>query len=480
MDAATLTRWADRRRPFDRMERQLVELWLSRPDADARPLYDALRYVVSFARLTVVRTASGADVDLTGPQALHAMHVRERLEERLEKAQGLWSATRDLPDLLRRTRVQRKAVLDHLHVDAASLEEEVCTRRLLVASGGGGGAGYVYPGVYEVLERNGLVPDGMIGTSIGALMSMFRARRRRFDPAPLVAAARRLSWTGVFQVLETGNRYGMPATLRLRLRSALGPLFLSPDGAPMRIEDCEIPLAIVVTGITVDALKHDLEWYEHLLDDDVRKSGISASIQGGIKALSVLREFLARRDALRCLPLGITPGTGAFDVLDAAGFSSSVPGVIHYDVLRDDPRMHRVLDQIYAEHGITRLGEGGLTSNVPARLAWEWAQSGRFGRRNTFVLALDCFAPMTRRLAWYPMQQLVRTANVDADRAFADLYLPMPRTLSPMNLVPSLKDALLALRWGRETMEPHVAMVRAIMEPIPTLPEAATPADAAG
>jgi hypothetical protein len=479
VEAATLQRWADRRRPFDAMERKLAELWLDRPDLDARPVYDALRYVISFARLTVVRNPDGSDVDLTGPLALHAMQIRERLEERLDKAQGLWSASRDLPDLLRRTRAQRAAVFAHLPVEPAALEAEVGTRLLLVASGGGGGAGYVYPGVYEVLERNGIIPDGMLGTSIGSLMSMFRARRRRFDAAPLVAAARRLSWSGVFQVLETGNRYGMPATLRLRLRSALGPLFQRPDGAPMTMADCEIPLAIVATGITVDALKHDLEWYEHLLDDDVRRSGVAAGIQGGIKALSVLREFMARRDALRCLPIGIAPGTEGFDVLDAAGFSSSVPGIIHYDVLRDDPRMHRILDRIYAEHGITRLGEGGLTSNVPARLAWEWAQSGRFGRRNAFVLALDCFAPMTRRLAWYPMQQLVRTANVDADRQFADLYLPMPRTLSPMNLVPSLKDALLALRWGRETMEPHVALLRAMLEPIPPLPEAPTAAETA-
>jgi predicted acylesterase/phospholipase RssA len=477
VDAATLTRWTDRRRPFDRMERKVVELWLARPDAEARPVYDALRYVISFARLTVVRNAAGADVDLTGPLALHAMQVRERLEERIDKAQGLWSASRDLPDLLRRTRAQRAAVLEHLPLDRASLEAEVGTRLLMIASGGGGGAGYVYPGVYEILERHGLVPDGMTGTSIGSLMSMFRARRRRFDPAPLVAAARRLSWTGVFQVLETGNRYGMPATLRLRLRSALGPLFLRPDGAPMTMADCEIPLAIVATGITVDALKHDLEWYEHLLDDDVRRSGVAAGLQGGIKALSVLREFMARRDALRCLPIGMVAGTEEFDVLDAAGFSSSVPGIIHYDVLRDDPRMHRILDRMYAEHGITRLGEGGLTSNVPARVAWEWAQSGRFGRRNTFVLALDCFAPMTRRLAWYPMQQLVHTANVTADRAYADLYLPMPRTLSPMNLVPSLKDALTALRWGREAMAPHLPLVQAMVEPIPALPDAPTAAD---
>jgi hypothetical protein len=154
-----------------------------------------------------------------------------------------------------------------------------------------------------------------------------------------------------------------------------------------------------------------------------------------------------------------------------------VPGVIHYDVIRDDPRMHRILDHLYAEHGITRLGEGGLTSNVPAKIAWETIASGRFGRRNAFVLALDCFAPNSRRLAWYPMQQAVRTANVDGDRGFADLYLPFARTLSPLNLVPSVRDAMTAIRWGREELQPHMPFVQAMCQPVPVLADAAAGRD---
>lgn len=470
-DRAETDRWAERRRPFDRLEAKVVQLHLARPDPDARPVVQALRYALSFARLTTVRNADGADVDVAGPNALHALWVRDTLGPLVERADSPWSAARELPELLRRTRLARAALLDHLPLDRDSLEAEVTTRLLAVASGGGGGAGYVYPGAYELLERGGLVPDLMVGTSIGAMMSMFRARRRRFDSAPLVSAARKLSWGGVFQVLETANRYGMPATLRLRLRSALGALFAHEDGTPMRLSECEIPLYVVVTGITVDALKHDLDWYEHLLDDDVRRSGVRAGLQGSLKAIAVLREFLSRPDALRCLALGREAGTEDFDVIDACGFSSSVPGVIHYDVIRDDPRMKTVLDRLYADHGITRLGEGGLTSNVPARIAWETIASGRFGRRNAFVLALDCFAPNPRRLAWYPMQQAVRTANVEADRRFADLYLPFSRTLSPMNLVPSIRDAMSALRWGREELRPHMPFVRAMCEPLDVLGE---------
>lgn len=480
MEGFDTDRWAAHRRPFERLEAKVVRLGLQRDEPDAKPVIDALRYALSFARLTAVRAASGVDVDVSGPLALHAAWVRETLEARILKADGIWAASRELPEVSRRTRLARASLLEHLPIDRASLEAEVTTRLLAVASGGGGGAGYVYPGAYELLERRGLTPDLMVGTSIGSLMSMFRARRRRYDFAPLVAAARRLSWGGVFQVLETANRYGLPATLRLRLRTALGSLFQREDGQTMRFTDCEIPLVIVVTGITVDAMKHDLDYYEHLLDDDVRRSGIGAGLQGTLKALRILREFLARPDALRCIALGRDAGTDGFELLDAAGFSSAVPGVIHYDVIRDDPRMHRILDSLYAGYGITRLGEGGLTSNVPAKIAWETVASGRFGRRNAFVLALDCFAPNPRRIAWFPMQQAVRTANVDADRAFADLYLPYVRTLSPLNLVPSIRDAMTAIRWGREELEPHMPFVEAMCAPIPPLSDGAGGASVAG
>jgi hypothetical protein len=471
VDGFDTERWAALRRPFERLEARVVRLALNREEPDAQPVVDALRYALCFAKLTGVRNRDGVDVDVSGPLALHAKWVLETLEPRIVRADGVWQASRELPEVLRRTRLARRSLLEHLPIDRESLEAEVTTRLLGVVSGGGGGAGYVYPGAYELLERHGLVPDLMVGTSIGSLMSMFRARLRRYDFAPLVSAARLLSWGGVFQVLETASRYGLPATLRLRLRTALGGLFLRDDGLPMRFSDCEIPLIIVATGITVDAMKHDLDFYEHLLDDDVRRSGVGAGLQGTLKALRILREFLARPDALRCIGLGRDGGTEEFEILDAAGFSSAVPGVIHYDVIREDPRMHRILDHLYAEHGITRLGEGGLTSNVPARIAWETIASGRFGRRNAFVLALDCFAPNSRRLAWYPMQQAVRTANVDGDRAFADLYVAFARTLSPLNLVPSVRDAMTAIRWGREELKPHMPFVTAMCQPLPVLPE---------
>lgn len=465
-------RWAARRRAFDTLEARMVRMRLQDADEDVAPIADALRYVLSFARLTSVRNRDGEEVDVSGINHLFALQVEEAATRALDGAEDLWEVGRALPELVEATRRARAAVLQRLAIDRDALEAEVTTRLLAVVSGGGGGAGYVYPGAFETLERHGLIPDLMVGTSIGALMSMFRSRRRRYDPAPMVAAARSLTWSSVFRVFEAENRYGLPATLRLYLRAALGELFQRPDGDPVCLSDMEIPLYVVATGITVDALKHDLDYYEHLLQPEVQRGSLRSGVRGVIKTIAILREFLARRDALEEVVLGRTPGTEDFDVLDAAGFSAAIPGVIHYDVVRPDARMHRLLDHLYATHGITRLGEGGMVANVPARVAWETCVGGLLGRRNCFVLALDCFAPGASSLAWYPLQQLVRSSNVDLHRAYADLYVDFPRTLSPMNLVPPLRDVFLAMRWGRSRLEPHMPFIREMMKPLPVLPDA--------
>jgi predicted acylesterase/phospholipase RssA len=466
-------RWAERRRPFDALEAQVVRLHLDNPDRDAEHVVGALRYVLSFARLTTIRNRDGVDVDVSGVNHLHAMQIQEALTERLNGAGSLWNAARVLPDLVEATRRARASILARLPIDRDALEAEVTTRLLAVVSGGGGGAGYVYPGCFEVLERGGLIPDLMVGTSIGALMSMFRTRRRRYDPAPMVSAARRLSWGTVFRVLEAENRYGLPATLRLYLRAALGRLFLNPDGEPLRLSDMEIPLYVIATGITVDALKHDLDYYEHFFDAELRRRSVRSQVRGVLKTIAILAEFLSSRDALKEIVLGRAPGTEEFDVLDAAGFSAAIPGVIHYDVVRPDARMHRLLDQLYATYGITRLGEGGMVANVAARVAWETAISGLIGggRRNIFVLALDCFGT-GGGIAWTPLQQIVRTSNVEAHKVFADLYLDFPRTLSPMNLVPSLRDVFTAMRWGRDRLQTQMPFVLEMTKPIPVLSEA--------
>ncbi len=446
---------------------------LARPGDLGPDLLDALRYVVSFARLTQVRNREGRDVTVADVLTAHRERVVDALQPRLgPREDGLWPAVRALPELVRATRAERARLLGALPLDRDSLEAEVTHRQLVIAAGGGGGGGYGYAGAYTLLHRRGVQPELLAGTSIGALLSMFRAKTRIFDGAPLVAAARRLKWNTIFRVMEMENRYGLPATLRLYLRSALGTLF-EVDGRPMTLADTQIPLLIAVTGITVEALKHDLSYYEHFLDDVVSPGKVSrvGRLRRIGRWVTVLREFLSEPEALKEVVFGADELTRQVDVLDAAGFSAAVPGVIHYDVLRDDQRTRRILDQLYGDRGITRLTEGGLVDNLPARAAYAEVMKGRITRRNPFVLAMDCFSPKPSSLGFYAIQQLVRP-NVQANLKYAHLYLPLTRRLSPMNLVPSVRQVSQAMRWTAEDLEPHMPFIEEMLRPIRVLPDA--------
>lgn len=453
-------RWLEVRRPFDELDAAIVRLDLARPAEVHRQQVDALRYAVSFAKLQVLRGDDGRDHDVGAALAPYARRVRQALEPWLGKEPSLPRAAQQLPSLLAETRERRERLLEHFPISREGLEREVCQRALVVSCGGGGGAGYGYAGAWTLLHRRGLQPALISGTSIGALLGLFRARRRVFDGAPLVAAAERLSWERVFRVLQVESRYGIPATLRLYLRAALGSIFLSPEGEPLRFRDLEIPLLVVATGIGVGALKHDLAYYEHFMDDAV-DPGFRlrpSRLQRVGQVASIFRELLSTPQALREVVFGADPATHDADILDAAGFSASIPGLIHYDVLRDDHRMKALLDDLYAHHGITRLTEGGIVNNVPVKPAVEEVARGRIGTRNAFFLALDCFAPRVRSLLFYPIQALVRP-NVERNAAHANLYFALDRTLNPLNLVPGLPDVQRAMQWTMDELGTHMPFV---------------------
>ena len=465
------------RKPLDDLEARVVQLMLERPDDYSEGLIHALRYVLSFARLTLVRSESGEDVDLSDSLAPHRWRVLEARRPHLnDDVHSLWPAVRALPPLVDGTRIQRARILEHFPLDRDSLESEVTQRPLVVAAGGGGGGGYGYAGAFQALDHWGLQPELLGGTSIGALLCMFRARKRAFDWAALVAAARRLSWNTVFRALDMDSRYGIPATLRLYLRTSLSGLFQSPneEGRTLRFAELEIPTLVVATGLGVEALKHDLSYYEHFLDDERRPGRIQRAslMRRTIRMAAIFKEFMSTPDALREVVFGADELTMQADVLDAAGFSSAIPGFIHYDVLRDDRHMKHLLDQLYGEYGITRLTEGGIVNNLPARPVYQEVMKGRITRRNAFVLALDCFAPTPSSVLWLPVQQVVRS-NVAANCRFANHYFPLTRRLSPMNLVPSVDQLLDSMRWTRESLEDQMPFIHAMCETLRVLPEAA-------
>jgi len=473
-------RQLDIRSPLDRLEASLVRLVLSDADDVAPGLVGALRYVLSFARLTTIRCPDGRDVDVSGFLAPHSWFVRSALTPHLEPGEdgwihrasnaSVWGAVRELPGLVAATRRMRGDLLRSFSLDRETLEREVCQRHFVVVAGGGGGAGYGYAGAFNLLNRNGLQPSLIAGTSMGSLIGLFRARRRTFDAAAMFEAGQRLSWNTLFRILQSESQYGIPATLRLYLHAALGGLFCREDGEPLRIRDLEIPMRIITTGFTMDALKHDLAYYEHFMDDAVQGGTFTAQgiLPIATRLVQLVRELVSDAEAVREIVFGGDELTADADALDAAGFSSAIPGLIHYDVLREAPRMKSLLDQLYAVTGIARMAEGGIVDNVPARVAYETIMSGDFGHRNLFILALDCFAPQVRTLMYLPLQQAVRV-NVARNIPYAHLYFPMQRVLNALNLVPPLPTLEKAIQWTMEELDVHVPFIRAMCEPLPVL-----------
>ena len=464
MDAET---HLDIRGPIEALEAALARGTLAQPSVLDQPTLQALRFVLSFAKLTLVRAADGTDVELSGRLAPHRWRVGEALRPHLEGETDLHGAARALPDLLAATKTERQSILELGTLDEPSLEAEVCERQLVVVAGGGGGSGYGYPGAFTLLNRYGLQPQLLAGTSMGALLGVFRARTEVFDLAPMVAAADSLSWSKVFRVLDLDSRYGLPATLRLYLRAAIGHLFKRPDGSDMTIGDLELPMLVVVTGITVDGLKHDLDYYEHFMDGFGGPSRVfrrSRLARIG-RIAGIFKEMLSTPEALREIVFGADEATRQADVIDAVGFSSAIPGLIHYDIYREDERMRRLLDTLYGQTGITRLLEGGMVNNLPCRPAYAEVMTGRITRRNPFVLALDCFAPRARSPIFLPVQQIVRP-NVTRNHPYAHMVFDLRRRLNPLNMVPSMKDITKAMNWTVEELEPSMPFVEAMCAPI--------------
>ena len=71
------------RKPLDQLEEEVVRRALARPGEVSSSLVDALRYVISFARLTVIRNGEGNDYDISGFIAPHSWMVRSVLAPRL-------------------------------------------------------------------------------------------------------------------------------------------------------------------------------------------------------------------------------------------------------------------------------------------------------------------------------------------------------------------------------------------------------------
>jgi hypothetical protein len=462
-------------RPLEEMEISLVRAAIKDPRLVDPVEESVFRTALNLAKLYRVRH-EGHDV---GMGALIAP-FREELERKLSplllgkkppRRDQLMPYLRDVRESTLRT---RDALMKRFstRVPAEAIDREIRQKSLVLVAGGGGGTGYVYLGVMSLLDEFGLSPALLVGTSMGAILALFRSRLARFEYGETINIIRGLSWRKLFRIISTESRYGLPAALRLFLRAGIGRFFgvaSESHGSGIKLKDLPIPTIVTVGGIRRGMLPHPLEFYERLLQVTPRSLLDPISLGRKVQlAMGTMAEFFLRPEMLVKIHLGATDDTMEFDALDAAGFSSGVPGVIHYDVLRDDPHMRGLLDHLFESRGLFRLIDGGFVDNLPAKTAWRAVHKGRIGTRNALILALNGFSPKLTTPLWLPMERLAMM-TVNPNLPYAHVVRHFRRTLSPLELVPSVASATRAVELGREQIIQEMPFLCRMLTPLPAI-----------
>ena len=467
--------------PINAMEAQLARAAVAaRGRLDPRD-ETSIRYALSLCRCWHVRAPDGRDVAV----AALLRPYREKLVQLLwplldpqrpvlAEPHQLLPAARVAGDIARAALHELAEKLGH-RLPFERLDREVRERHLVLVCGGGGGTGYVHLAAFALLEAAGLQPDLIAGSSMGAILGLFRARERRFDLARIPEILQDLTYRKIFRIIPQPSTYGLPGPLRLHLRSAIGHWFRHPDGSPLRMSDLPIPLLVTVTGIRRGKLPRPLEEYESMLgtpDPDPSRWGLRA-LHRNVQRLTAAISELARIPRLTArLVFGASEETRQCDAIDAAGFSASVPGVIHYDIIRDDPRMRDLLDGLLQRHDLLRLCDGGVVDNVPVRTAWQHVQRSGLpgtGSRNAVIFALDGFAPRLVTPLWLPLQSIAAPA-VARNRPYAHIYKAFRRTLSPLALLPNQRALGAIVRSAKEELLAELPVLQRLLAPIGPLP----------
>ena len=469
------------RSELEKMDRALVDAGLLLPGVLSHEQYTKIRYALSLARLSSFQpgaAVSGArndrpDVVIDDSWAASLRQaVRETLKPILlghDEPGGQLVAAREWLEQFRgeiattRTRILQAHSEDF---SVAELDAEIGRKTLVVVAGGGGGSGYIYLGAFAALDRLGIIPGLIVGASMGSVIGLFRARWRHPDFASHVRLATSLEADRVFRFASIRRRYGLPGIMRLFLQGSIGEGLNLPDGSPCRISDLEIPFVSVVAGVRPDALRSSPdEWGEvRRLGAAEKPSRIALSAQVGKQLLQMMA--LLNPVSVSAIGFGEDDRTMHANAVDAVGFSAAIPGILHYDVTRNDPAMHEVLGSLMEREQVVALIDGGVAANVPAREARQAVSAGRIGTRNACVLAMDSFRPrLVPSHAWlWPVMRMVEI-QLREQRPYANFVLRFTGTLSPVTLLPGTESIERVMRAGQKQTERIAPALQATLQP---------------
>jgi len=464
---------------LERLETRLVRGLYKHPGLISHRREHQLRYAIRLAGLRVFQPGAarrGGKSDRSDVRVRSTLHAHWRnwvldelrdaligkdTRERVEAAAAVLA-----PRLEQLEATRREVVANHTDdFTRRELDEEVGIKTLVSVAGGGGGSGYVYFGAWDVLQNAGLIPGYIIGSSIGAVLGLFRAVNRHAEIDEGIAIAKSLRREDIFRFVSVNARYGLPGVTRLFLHAGIGHAFRRRNGREMLLPDLEIPFETVVGGMRRGAMDESKEQYalSHHLPEDKRPGTLQLRAQIAAQLVRIVG-FINPR-AVREIVIGGDELTRTFNAIDAAGFSAAIPGVLHYDVTRDDPHMTAILDKLMERDDVVALIDGGTANNVPARTAWTQVQAGKIGTRNTYILAFDCFHPQfgIGHIWMRPVTQLI-AYQVALNERYAQQRIEFAPTLSPVNLLPSADELDQAVEWGRADMAERLPRIQKFFE----------------
>ena len=473
---------------LQRMEAKLVGGLFDHPGVVSRRSEHQLRYALSLAALHTFQPGAASrgrrtqrpEVQVRS-QRLGAWRRRvlDTLEEPLirtaDSKERVEKALAVLEPKLSHLEKARAEILEKYTDDFSEqeLDQEVGIKTLVSVAGGGGGSGYVYIGAWEVLQSAGLVPGYVLGSSMGAVLGLFRALRKDGDFDEYAALAKSMSRDEVFRYVSLNTRYGFPGIMRLYLHAGIGSAFLDGDGRELLLQDLEIPYEAIVAGVRRGALGENPEEYarSHHLHEDERPSPLQLRAQIASQ-LARLIGFINPR-VVREIVIGGDELTRDFNAIDAAGFSGAIPGILHYDVTRDDPHMNELLPKLMEREEVVALVDGGVANNVPSRTAWRQVQAGRIGTRNCYVLAFDSFHPqLGPGHVWLQPVTRVIGFQVALNERYSQRRIEFRPTLSPINLLPTAAAFDRAVAWGRSQMSEELPRIQKFFERVRWVPPA--------
>ncbi|TSD93437.1 patatin-like phospholipase family protein [Skermania sp. ID1734] len=464
------------------MEAALARADLKHPDVLTRTEFRRLRYLLSFARLTVFEPGAAGpggnrgrgDVSVRAElsdfraRVVDALYGPLREERRLETR--LVRAKEALAQLSPDLEAERDALLERHANDfsANELDAEVGYKTLVCVLGGGGGAGYVYLGGMHRLIERGMTPGYMLTASFGAVVGSVVAR---VTPVPIDEYfdwAKTVTYRGILGPEPFRRRHGLNGLFSLTFDTFADAMFRNADGEPVRMKDLAIPYETVIAGVRRQSFDR--------LPSRFRRSELAAL---GSRALPHLKIGAAAAGATRMwqvaafidsrvvkpIVLGGDELTENLNVVDAVSFSSAIPGVLHHE--SKDPAMWPLLDELMRDKDVAALVDGGAASNVPAELAWKRIQDGRLGTRNACFYAWDCFHPQwnPRHLWLQPITQAVQLQMV-RNAPYADYLVRFSPSLSPVTLAASPEAIDRAIEWGRDAVESSLPMIEHLLEPV--------------